>query len=63
MLSELSTVAAMLVAAMALRRPPVPAALSRIGTVLHNVHSGHVGDYAAWLLGVGVLTGAVVLVG
>jgi multicomponent Na+:H+ antiporter subunit D len=64
LLSALSTVAAMLVAAMALRRPPVPAALSRIGTVLHNVHSGHVGDYAAWLLlGVGVLTGTVVLVG
>jgi multicomponent Na+:H+ antiporter subunit D len=62
LLSALSTVAAVLVAVVALRRPPVPAVLGRIGAVLHKAHSGHVGDYAAWLvLGVGVLTGAVVL--
>lgn len=64
LLSALSTVVAVLVAVVALRRPPVPAVLSRIGAALHTAHSGHVGDYAAWLmLGVGVLTGAVVLAG
>ena len=64
LLSALSTGAAVLVAVVALRRPPVPAVLSRIGAVLHKAHSGHVGDYAAWMmLGVGVLTGAVVLAG
>jgi multicomponent Na+:H+ antiporter subunit D len=64
LLSALSTVSAVLVAAVALRRPPVPAVLRRVGAVLHAAHSGHVGDYAAWLmLGVGVLTGTVVLVG
>jgi multicomponent Na+:H+ antiporter subunit D len=60
LLSALSTVVAVLLAFAALRWTPE----DRVTAALHRIHSGHIGDYAAWLLlGVGVLTGTVVLAG
>ncbi|WP_235883748.1 MnhB domain-containing protein [Saccharopolyspora elongata] len=66
-LSLLSTGLAVVLAAMAVRPPPVPRVLRPLGPisrrcidVLHEVHSGHAGDYVAWLLlGVTVLAALV----
>jgi multicomponent Na+:H+ antiporter subunit D len=60
----LSTVAAIGIALAGVFRRQLPRALTdparRALTGLHKLHSGHVGDYVAWLvLGVGVLTGIV----
>jgi multicomponent Na+:H+ antiporter subunit D len=62
LLAALTTVLAVGVALFSLRRPRAPAGLARPLAVLHRLHSGHVGDYVAWLvLGAGVLAGTVVL--
>jgi multicomponent Na+:H+ antiporter subunit D len=62
LLSAVSTALAVVVAATALRHPRGPAALRRPMAVLHRLHTGHIGDYVAWLLlGAGVLTGTFVL--
>ncbi|MGW5644348.1 proton-conducting transporter transmembrane domain-containing protein [Saccharopolyspora sp. NPDC003762] len=65
-LSLLSTGLAVALAALAVRPPPIPRVLGPISRrcidVLHEVHSGHVGDYVAWLLlGVTVLAALVLL--
>ncbi|QIS14410.1 complex I subunit 5 family protein [Nocardia arthritidis] len=62
LLGGLSTVLAVLVAALALygRKllPDTPARLSAVIGALHRAHSGHLGDYAAWLLfGAAAVTG------
>jgi multicomponent Na+:H+ antiporter subunit D len=64
LLSALSTALAVGFAAVALRGTRAPAAVRGPVAVLHRLHSGHVGDYVAWLLlGAGLLAGTVVLVG
>ncbi|MEZ0362199.1 complex I subunit 5 family protein [Mycobacterium sp. pUA109] len=62
-LSVLGALAAAGVAVVALRHPGGRSPLSRVSrpaiTALHRVHSGHVGDYVAWLfVALAVLAGA-----
>jgi len=67
LVSVATVLAAGVVAAMAVLRPQLPAALQRPSVlrsaagVLHRVHSGRVGDYVVWLL-VGVSATAAILV-
>jgi multicomponent Na+:H+ antiporter subunit D len=57
LLSAVSTALAIVVATADLRHARGLAALYRPVAALHRLHTGHVGDYVAWLLlGTGVLT-------
>ena len=63
MLAGLSTVAAVGIAMLSLYVKG-PAVVRGPVSVLHRVHSGHVGDYAAWLvLGIALLAGIILVAG